>query len=103
MRKRLYYITNVSFLRPIVSACLELTQLVRVLYIIILYNDMLQILLRDKDAAPAVAPGAVGEAAQCLQLACRTPHRAGFYYAGPALPGTSGGKGKVNLNKFKNS
>ncbi|XP_063549121.1 A disintegrin and metalloproteinase with thrombospondin motifs adt-2-like [Cydia strobilella] len=43
-----------------------------------------EVLLRDADAAPATAPAA----SLCAQLACRTPHRAGFYYAGPALPGT---------------
>ncbi|XP_026731681.1 A disintegrin and metalloproteinase with thrombospondin motifs adt-2-like [Trichoplusia ni] len=44
-----------------------------------------EVLLRDIDAAPS--PSApVGE--HCAQLACRTPHRAGYYYAGPALPGT---------------
>ncbi|KAJ8736459.1 hypothetical protein PYW08_007115 [Mythimna loreyi] len=44
-----------------------------------------EILLRDADAAPSPS-GPAGE--HCSQLACRTPHRAGFYYAGPALPGT---------------
>ncbi|XP_049880503.1 A disintegrin and metalloproteinase with thrombospondin motifs adt-2-like [Pectinophora gossypiella] len=44
-----------------------------------------EILLRDSDAAPS--PGAP-TAGHCAQLACRSPHRAGFYYAGPALPGT---------------
>ncbi|KAI5635750.1 metallo-peptidase family m12B reprolysin-like domain-containing protein [Phthorimaea operculella] len=44
-----------------------------------------EILLRDQDAAPS--PGSL-TAAHCAQLACRSPHRAGFYYAGPALPGT---------------
>ncbi|KAJ2947773.1 hypothetical protein O0L34_g9553 [Tuta absoluta] len=44
-----------------------------------------EILLRDQDAAPS--PGSL-TAAYCAQLACRSPHRAGFYYAGPALPGT---------------
>ncbi|CAB3240453.1 unnamed protein product [Arctia plantaginis] len=47
-----------------------------------------EVLLRDKDAV-ATPAGAVPE--HCSQLACRTPHRAGFYYAGPALPGTSCG------------
>ena len=46
---------------------------------------MYKILLRDADAAPSPS-GPVGE--HCAQLACRTPHRAGYYYAGPALPGT---------------
>ncbi|XP_045775267.1 A disintegrin and metalloproteinase with thrombospondin motifs 14-like [Maniola jurtina] len=53
-----------------------------------------EILLRDKDAAPAQAPGSGGDESQCMQLACRSPHRAGFYYAGPALPGTPCGKEK---------
>ncbi|XP_073958021.1 A disintegrin and metalloproteinase with thrombospondin motifs adt-2-like isoform X2 [Choristoneura fumiferana] len=44
-----------------------------------------EILLRDVDAAASPAGPA---AAHCAQLACRSPHRAGFYYAGPALPGT---------------
>ncbi|XP_026320254.1 A disintegrin and metalloproteinase with thrombospondin motifs adt-2-like isoform X2 [Hyposmocoma kahamanoa] len=44
-----------------------------------------EILLRDVDAAPS--PGGP-TTAHCAQLACRSPHRAGFYYAGPALPGT---------------
>ncbi|XP_028176382.1 A disintegrin and metalloproteinase with thrombospondin motifs adt-2-like [Ostrinia furnacalis] len=50
-----------------------------------------EILLRDSDAAPSPL-GPAGE--QCAQLACRTPHRAGFYYAGPALPGTPCGNQK---------
>ncbi|CAH2102707.1 unnamed protein product [Euphydryas editha] len=54
-----------------------------------------EVLLRDKDAAAADVPGAEGgEAARCAQLACRSPHRAGFYYAGPALPGTACGPGR---------
>lgn len=48
-----------------------------------------EILLRDKDAS-ATPAGPSHE--HCSQLACRTPHRAGFYYAGPALPGTNCGQ-----------
>ncbi|XP_030026870.2 A disintegrin and metalloproteinase with thrombospondin motifs adt-2 [Manduca sexta] len=50
-----------------------------------------EVLLRDPDAVPWAggADGGAGEV--CAQLSCRTPHRAGFYYAGPALPGTSCG------------
>ncbi|XP_038208289.1 A disintegrin and metalloproteinase with thrombospondin motifs adt-2-like isoform X1 [Zerene cesonia] len=48
-----------------------------------------EVLLRDKDAVPVD-----GGSNLCAQLTCRTPHRAGFYYSGPALPGTSCGNGK---------
>lgn len=48
-------------------------------------------LLRDGDAAPT---SAVPVSSLCAQLTCRTPHRAGFYYAGPALPGTPCGPHK---------
>ncbi|KAG7310923.1 hypothetical protein JYU34_003762 [Plutella xylostella] len=44
-----------------------------------------EFLLRDVDASPS-PPAPSPE--HCEQLACRSPHRAGFYYAGPALPGT---------------
>ncbi|KPI94766.1 A disintegrin and metalloproteinase with thrombospondin motifs 3 [Papilio xuthus] len=51
-----------------------------------------EVLLRDVDAAPVEESGSGGRgggsAAQCAQLTCRSPHRLGFYYAGPALPGT---------------
>ncbi|CAH2050237.1 unnamed protein product, partial [Iphiclides podalirius] len=51
-----------------------------------------EVLLRDKDAAPVSAPSGAGDAGEgegtCAQLVCRSPHRLGFYYAGPALPGT---------------
>ncbi|CAG9581270.1 unnamed protein product [Danaus chrysippus] len=50
-----------------------------------------EVLLRDKDATPASPEPGVSV---CVQLACRTPHRAGFYYAGPALPGTPCAPGK---------
>ncbi|RVE49347.1 hypothetical protein evm_005962 [Chilo suppressalis] len=46
-----------------------------------------EVLLRDVDAAPWSGAGA-GAVGPCAQLACRSPHRVGFYYAGPALPGT---------------
>ncbi|XP_047511015.1 A disintegrin and metalloproteinase with thrombospondin motifs 14-like [Pieris napi] len=48
-----------------------------------------EVLLRDKDASPVDSGSGI-----CAQLTCRTPHRAGFYYSGPALPGTSCGHGK---------
>ncbi|XP_012551184.1 A disintegrin and metalloproteinase with thrombospondin motifs adt-2 [Bombyx mori] len=48
-----------------------------------------EVLLRDADAAPWSGGG--DQRGQCAQLACRTPHRAGFFYAGPALPGTACG------------
>ncbi|KAJ0182622.1 hypothetical protein K1T71_001991 [Dendrolimus kikuchii] len=48
-----------------------------------------EILLRDVDAAASPSEPA---AELCSQLVCRSPHRAGFYYAGPALPGTVCGK-----------
>ncbi|XP_059048068.1 A disintegrin and metalloproteinase with thrombospondin motifs adt-2-like [Achroia grisella] len=44
-----------------------------------------EVFLRDVDAAPSPS---VISSEHCVQLACRSPHRAGFYYAGPALPGT---------------
>nr|XP_026494741.1 A disintegrin and metalloproteinase with thrombospondin motifs adt-2-like [Vanessa tameamea] len=57
-----------------------------------------EVLLRDKDAAAAEAGagagGAGGAGSLCAQLVCRSPHRAGYYYAGPALPGTACGPGK---------
>ncbi|CAG9132357.1 unnamed protein product [Plutella xylostella] len=51
-----------------------------------------QFLLRDVDASPT-PPAPSPE--HCEQLACRSPHRAGFYYAGPALPGTPCGPAMV--------
>ncbi|XP_072937125.1 A disintegrin and metalloproteinase with thrombospondin motifs adt-2-like [Epargyreus clarus] len=52
-----------------------------------------EIFLRDRDASPV--EGAGGEAGgRCAQLTCRSPHRAGFYHAGPALPGTACGDDK---------
>ncbi|XP_013194658.2 A disintegrin and metalloproteinase with thrombospondin motifs adt-2 [Amyelois transitella] len=44
-----------------------------------------EVFLRDPDA---VAVPSLGAHSHCEQLACRSPHRAGFYHAGPALPGT---------------
>lgn len=41
-----------------------------------------EVLLRDKDAVVVT----LNEACQSLQ--CKTPHRSGYYYAGPALDGT---------------
>ncbi|XP_050670666.1 A disintegrin and metalloproteinase with thrombospondin motifs adt-2-like isoform X2 [Leptidea sinapis] len=49
-----------------------------------------EVLLRDKDASPAE----VGGGNVCAQLTCRSPHRAGFYYSGPAIPGTTCGDRK---------
>ncbi|XP_058122660.1 A disintegrin and metalloproteinase with thrombospondin motifs adt-2-like [Anopheles ziemanni] len=49
-----------------------------------------EVLLTDKDAilASAVQPDI------CQNLRCRTPHRTGFYFAGPALEGTDCGDSK---------
>ncbi|XP_053617820.1 A disintegrin and metalloproteinase with thrombospondin motifs adt-2-like [Plodia interpunctella] len=44
-----------------------------------------ELFLRDRDAAVVPATSATSH---CAQLSCRSPHRAGFYHAGPALPGT---------------
>ncbi|CAK1601860.1 unnamed protein product [Parnassius mnemosyne] len=46
-----------------------------------------EVLLRDVDAAP-VSGEQDASTSHCAQLVCRSPHRVGFYYAGPALPGT---------------
>lgn len=56
-----------------------------------------EVLLRDGDAAPSPSAPA---STHCSQLTCRTPHRAGFYYAGPALPGTPCGINKVSWSYF---
>ncbi|KAK6624589.1 hypothetical protein RUM44_011448 [Polyplax serrata] len=50
-----------------------------------------EVLLRDSDAEiynPAELEGI------CENLRCKTPHRSGFYFAGPALEGTSCGDSK---------
>lgn len=52
-----------------------------------------EILLRDKDAV--VSPSQQQESI-CYNLQCKTPHRSGFYHAGPALEGTECGRGKVS-------
>lgn len=51
-----------------------------------------EILLRDKDAV--VLPSQKLDQI-CHNLHCKTPHRSGFYYAGPALDGTTCGQKKV--------
>ncbi|EFA07053.2 A disintegrin and metalloproteinase with thrombospondin motifs adt-1 [Tribolium castaneum] len=48
-----------------------------------------EILLRDKDAV--VAPNQ-DLTTICFNLQCKTPHRSGYYFAGPALDGTECGK-----------
>ncbi|XP_059475973.1 A disintegrin and metalloproteinase with thrombospondin motifs adt-2-like [Neocloeon triangulifer] len=48
-----------------------------------------ELLLRDKDAV-IEAQGALSEI--CQNLKCSTPHRSGYYFAGPALEGTSCGR-----------
>jgi ADAM cysteine-rich domain len=52
-----------------------------------------EVLLRDKDAFVTQSNG---EETMCQNLLCRTPHRVGFYFAGPALQGSDCGPGKVN-------
>ncbi|KAG7203022.1 hypothetical protein KM043_010147 [Ampulex compressa] len=47
-----------------------------------------EFLLRDKDATVATLHGA------CQSLQCKTPHRSGYYLAGPALEGTHCAPGK---------
>lgn len=51
-----------------------------------------EILLRDKDAVMASNQA---QSEVCYNLQCKTPHRSGFYFAGPALDGTPCGSGKV--------
>lgn len=53
-----------------------------------------EILLRDKDAVmlPHQELSTI-----CYNLQCKTPHRSGYYFAGPALEGTQCGNGKVNI------
>ncbi|KAE8744445.1 hypothetical protein FOCC_FOCC008920 [Frankliniella occidentalis] len=50
-----------------------------------------EMLLRDHDAELRY-PTRLADI--CDNLQCRTPHRSGFYFAGPALTGTSCGAGK---------
>ncbi|EDS32641.1 conserved hypothetical protein [Culex quinquefasciatus] len=50
-----------------------------------------EILLVDKDA---IAAPTSGLERICENLQCRTPHRTGFYFAGPALEGTDCGDSK---------
>lgn len=52
-----------------------------------------EILLRDKDAI--VLPSQKLDQI-CHNLQCKTPHRSGFYHAGPALDGTVCGQKKVS-------
>nr|CAD7413736.1 unnamed protein product [Timema poppensis] len=42
----------------------------------------------------SVSSGDIARNDICENLKCRTPHRSGFYFAGPALEGTSCGTGK---------
>lgn len=51
-----------------------------------------EILLRDKDA---IALRSQKQDKICQNLHCKTPNRSGFYFAGPALDGTTCGKKKV--------
>ncbi|XP_058447039.1 A disintegrin and metalloproteinase with thrombospondin motifs adt-2-like [Malaya genurostris] len=50
-----------------------------------------EVLLIDKDAIAFTQPGLDRI---CQNLQCRTPHRTGFYFAGPALDGTDCGESK---------
>ncbi|KAH1015088.1 hypothetical protein HUJ05_012866 [Dendroctonus ponderosae] len=50
-----------------------------------------EVLLRDKDAV--MSPNQP-QADICFSLQCKTPHRSGFYFAGPALDGTPCGTAK---------
>ncbi|XP_049961994.1 A disintegrin and metalloproteinase with thrombospondin motifs adt-2-like [Schistocerca serialis cubense] len=50
-----------------------------------------EVLLRDPDA---VTHAQQNQEDICQNLKCRTPHRSGFYFAGPALEGTTCGKDK---------
>lgn len=47
-----------------------------------------ELLLRDKDATVVTLSNA------CQALQCRSPHRSGYYFAGPALDGTTCAQGK---------
>lgn len=53
-------------------------------------KDQCEILLRDRDAYPFKSGQ---ESKICENLHCRTPNRSGFFFAGPALPGTECGSG----------
>lgn len=58
-----------------------------------------EILLRDKDAQISLVGGTLNDI--CQQLQCKTPHRSGYYFAGPALEGTDCGNGLViYISKF---
>ncbi|XP_066143129.1 A disintegrin and metalloproteinase with thrombospondin motifs adt-1-like [Euwallacea fornicatus] len=50
-----------------------------------------EILLRDKDAAMSPSQSSKDI---CYNLQCKSPHRSGFYFAGPALDGTPCGSAK---------
>lgn len=54
-----------------------------------------ELLLTDHDAI--VSPNQKLDTI-CYNLQCKTPHRSGFYYAGPALDGTNCGNGKVFIS-----
>lgn len=59
-----------------------------------------EILLRDKDAV--MSPNQqISEI--CYNLQCKTPHRSGYYHAGPALEGTECGRGRVRSKYNKQS
>ncbi|KAG5676101.1 hypothetical protein PVAND_005955 [Polypedilum vanderplanki] len=51
-------------------------------------KDQCEILLRDHDAYPFYNSQ---KSSICESLHCRTPNRSGFFFAGPALPGTDCG------------
>ncbi|XP_045483108.1 A disintegrin and metalloproteinase with thrombospondin motifs adt-2-like [Harmonia axyridis] len=53
-----------------------------------------EILLRDKDAVVSPNQNITNI---CYNLQCKTPHRSGYYFAGPALDGTNCGKKKICL------
>lgn len=56
-----------------------------------------ELLLRDKDAyvVPENDLGVI-----CYSLRCQTPHRSGYYFAGPALEGTECGNNLVIILHF---
>lgn len=56
-----------------------------------------ELLLRDQDAL--VAPSQKLQDI-CYNLQCKTPHRSGYYYAGPALEGTECGRAMVTHSYF---
>lgn len=59
-----------------------------------------EILLRDKDAimSPNQQLSTI-----CYNLQCKTPHRSGYYFAGPALEGTICGEKMVKNNYLDHS